>query len=84
MHKFKFELHLIIVKVSNVLSFNLHLSGLKVVQATLNSLSTGADGAIMCKYFCAKYANCGSLLLLLSQNTRGFSSLSIHGSGIYS
>lgn len=61
-----------------------YLSGLKVFPATLKILPTGADVAGIDRYSVASLLGDGNLKEFPSQNIRGFSDISQHGSSIYS
>ena len=77
-------LHLMFIKCLNVVSPNLHLSGLKIFPATLNILSTGADVAGVARYWQANLLTQGNLLTFSCQYNKGFSDISTHGSSKYS
>ena len=59
-------------KLCKVLSLRWHLSGLKILLATLNTLSTGAKVAGTTKYCIASLESVGIEALFCSQNLIGF------------
>ena len=73
-------LHLIVISFSKLALLNLHLSGLNVFSATLNSFSTGTDVAGIYRYLDTNFDNTGKRAEFTFQKSMGFDSIPLQNS----